>query len=218
MPSQPRATCSDCQAVATYAAIPVASGWAGECWELYDSGGNACKESPIPTPGSECRESKHACKKVAHDIAIRCPDNRCRVGSPGPLFSDGWTRLLEERRDVVVTRAGSFTMDVEFKPRSGGPPRVEHVPVTARTPDGANARCLYDGSDIAIELLTAGDVLAGDYTELSVTLVGSGRCTRTPVDPAGTTKNAYHCPAAVKSSSVEIRQPDFSTTVAVTCS
>ena len=218
MPSQPRAACNDCQALATYAAIPVASGWGGECWELYDRGGNACKESPIPTPGSECRESKHACKKVAHDVSIRCADNRCRVGSPAPFTPDGWTHAFEERRDVVVTRAGAFTMDVEFKPREGGSPRVEHVAVTARTPDGANARCVYDGSDtVAVELLAAGEMLAGDYIELSVTLVGSGPCTRKQI-PTGENKNTYHCPAAVKSASVEIRQPDFSTTVPVTCS
>jgi hypothetical protein len=218
MPSQPRVVCSDCQIVATYVAIPVASGWVGECWELHDSGGNTCKESPIPTPGSECRETKRSCKEVVHDITIHCADNRCRVGKPTRVPANGYAYTLEETRDVVITRAGSFTMDVVFKPRNGGAPRVEHIPVTAITPDGARAACTYDGSDaVVVELLAKADVLAGRHAALAVTLAGAGPCTQLNANFAAGNANTFRCPSAVKGASLEVRQPDFSTTIPVTC-
>lgn len=217
--SQPRTVCSECQSVATYASIDLDSGWTGECWETYEKGGGdrPCTESPIPTPGSECREFKHPCKKVEHDVTVRCADNRCRVGTPAPWTPNGYEFTLEQTRSVVVTRGGSFTMDVEFKPKSGGSPRVEHVPVTATTPDGVKAVCRNEATgDFEIELLAGETALGGRYTELAVSLAGAP-CTRLP-DPASRSKNYYRCAAPIKDATIEVRQPDFSKTIAVTCS
>lgn len=216
--SQPRTACFECQNVATYAAIDVASGWTGECWESETTGGAECKQGPLPTPGTECKEYKHACKKVEHDIAVRCADNRCRVGTPTAWPPNGYEFTLEQTRDVVITRGGAFTMDVEFKPKKGGEPRVEHVPVTATTPDDVRASCRDDVTgDVEVELLAGDAALGGRYTELAITMAGAGPCPRLTTDPAGRVKNLFRCPTTVKGASIEVRQPDFSKTLVVTC-
>jgi hypothetical protein len=215
-PSIPRAQCTECDAVATYAAFLVASGWVAECWESTDSAGAPCKEN-FPTPGSACRETKHSCKKVEHDLAIRCADNRCRVSQPRGFDTQGWINVFEENRDIVVTRAGSFTMEVEFRPRGGGAARVEPVPIIATSPTGARAVCAYEPLDaIQVDLLAGDHDLGGRYVDLEVTLVGVGRCTLQKPEPNGHA-NVFRCPGAVRGGSIELRQPDFSTTMLVDC-
>lgn len=217
-PSKPRASCPECQMVGTYVSIALTSGWSGECWKTYDASG-PCSDGPLPTPGGKCKEEKSACKTVAHDITVRCPDDRCRVGESGPFPANGYEFIYDKRRDITVTKAGSFTMDVEFKPRSGGSGRVEHVPVTAVAPDGVRAVCTYDGSDALQVELTSGEMtFVGRYTDLAVTLAGRGPCARLATDPTGRGKNIYRCTWPVKGATVEVSQPDFTKTVEVTCS
>ncbi len=220
-PSAPRAACRECanhgepEPVATYAAVDVFTGWAGECWELYDSAGNACTEALMPTPGSPCRERKYACKQVAHELTITCAGGACAAASPAPFRGD-WSTTYEQTRAVTITKPGKTALEVTFTPASGAK-KVERLEVVAHTPERAEAWC--QGSEpntVAVALSRKEGALGGAYLGLTMTLPGVCPCARLPADQQF--PNRYRCPGDVASGArVELRQPDFSATVPVAC-
>lgn len=219
-PSLPRVACSECWSesqpipIATHSAVEVSTGWTGECWESYDSGGRPCSSGPLPTPGTECRESRHQCKQVPHQLAIACVGGACSAGAPVPFRGD-WARTYEQTRPVTVSKPGQVILDVTFTP-AGGAAKVEHVSVLAQTPDHAEVMCLgAEPNTISVQLSKAGAELFGKYVGLAATLVGSGACVRLPPDTLF--QNRYRCPGPLVGATVELRQPDFVVTVPVAC-
>ena len=86
----PNAWCLDCgETIPTLSRLEIVNTWHREC-----------EDSVLPTPGGK----PYPCDHVEYDLAIRCPQARCRV--------EGGT--------VIALEAGELVVDVDFRPRSRG--------------------------------------------------------------------------------------------------